>query len=95
MKLVHRFGWLVIGLVLGIGATFAVQSVGAQTQSQVAKFRIVVEPSVRSLKATCELGCAWKTVSYSCDAEGRQAQPQAQGQPCKASIDQEGVGGIK
>ena len=93
MKLFDRLGWLVIGVVLGIVVTFTAQSLGAQ--AQVAKFRIVVEPSVRSLKATCEVGCAWKTVAYSCDPEGRQAQPQAQAQPCKASIDQEGVGGIK
>jgi hypothetical protein len=57
----------------------------ARGQSQLAEFQIVVEPSARGLKATCARGCAWKTLTFTCDPNAA----------CKAGIDEQGVGGVK
>lgn len=56
-----------------------------RAQSQIAKFQIVVEPAAGGLKAVCLTGCAWKELTFGCDAN----------RPCKAEIDQLGVGGVQ
>lgn len=54
-------------------------------QTRVATFRIVVESSAKGAKATCIEGCAWKQLAFNCDPS----------RPCKAQIDQFGVGPVK
>jgi hypothetical protein len=71
----------------GIALTVAASQVGHAQQAQPAVFRIVVEPSATGLKATCVNGCAWKELSFDFK--------RADKQPCKAEIDQLGVGGVK
>ena len=71
--------WQVVLMVL---ALVIVAWRAGQAQSQVAQFRIVVEPTAAGLKAACISGCAWKELSFGCD----------KGRPCKAEIDQLGVG---
>lgn len=58
----------------------------AQSEPKVADFRMIVQVTGRGLVATCIQGCAWKELSFGCgDAK----------QPCRAEIDQFGVGGVK
>ena len=73
---------IVATALVGLGWTF----VSAQTKAPLPVFQIVVEPSANGLKATCVKGCAWKTLDFGCEVKG---------QPCKAEIDQFGVGGVK
>ena len=55
-------------------------------QGQVSPFQVRVEVSGTALKAECLKGCKWKTLTYECaDAKV----------PCKAEIDELGVGGSK
>jgi hypothetical protein len=76
---------LLIGAI-GVAVVGFARLTGAQTQPP-AVFQIVVEPSANGLTATCLKGCAWKTLSFGCEPK--------KGEPCKAEIDQLGVGGTK
>jgi hypothetical protein len=73
--------WQVVLMVL---ALVVVAWRAGQAQAQIAQFRIAVEPSATGLKAVCISGCAWKELSYGCD--------KTVAVPCKAEIDQLGVG---
>jgi hypothetical protein len=73
--------WQVVLVVLAL--VIAGWQVG-QAQSRLAKFQIVVEPTATGLKAVCLSGCAWKEITYGCY--------KTVGTPCKAEIDELGVG---
>jgi hypothetical protein len=75
---------LILGSLLTGALVFSAWQLG-QAQSQLAEFQIVVEPSASGLKATCARGCAWKTLTFTCDPNAA----------CKAGIDERGVGGVK
>jgi hypothetical protein len=49
-----------------------------------AGFQMTVEPSAHGAKFECQRGCSWKTLSFDCP----------ESQPCKAVVDQTGVGTV-
>ena len=80
---------LAVGTVaLGVAAWQVGQARERTTaQTQIATFRIVVEPSANGLKATCVSGCAWKELTFGCELPLKQS--------CKAEIDQAGISGAR
>lgn len=66
-------------------AASAWQLGNAQTKVEVSNFKIHVEKTPTGIKAQCLTGCAWKELSWSCDDAKN---------PCKAEVDQHGVGGV-
>jgi hypothetical protein len=72
-------------VALVIVALIAAAWTVGRAQAQVGQFRIVIEPSATGVKAVCISGCAWKELSWDCD----------KARPCKAEIDQLGVGGAQ
>jgi hypothetical protein len=58
----------------------------ARAHTQLADFRITIEPSADGATLTCSKGCAWQTLSLTCDERGR---------PCKGEVDQSGVRRLK
>ena len=57
----------------------------AQAQSRVAEFKITVQLTGGGLIAQCSQGCRWTEVSFGCGDPKK---------PCRAEIDQQGVGTI-
>ena len=74
-------------LTVVIALTFAASAWQlGRAQSQVSPFTMQIEFTAFGIKAECLKGCAWKTLTFGC-TEART--------PCKAEIDQLGVGGVK
>lgn len=54
-------------------------------QTQLADFKLTVEPTATGAKLTCLKGCSWSTLSFKCPT------PNA----CKGEVDNSGVGVAK
>jgi len=78
----------ILTVIVAIGFIASAWQLGrAQGQvAPVAPFTMQIEFTAFGIKAECLKGCAWKKVTYGCTQERT---------PCKAEIDQLGVGGVK
>lgn len=72
------------GIIL-VGLLGAAAGVGvAGSAQEVTRFAVVIMPSADGARLTCESGCSWKELSFSCGGLT----------PCEARVDQDGVGGV-
>jgi hypothetical protein len=71
-----------VAFILASIAAVSWSLMGAK-QGQVSDFEIIVEPNAAGLSATCNAGCAWKSLSFGCGEEA---------QSCRVKIDEHGVG---
>ena len=76
---------ILIALALTAVIVVAWQVGRAQAQTKVSEFKITVQLTGGGLIAQCSQGCAWKELSFGC------GDPK---NPCRAEIDQLGVGTI-
>jgi hypothetical protein len=77
----RRWTLIAFAVVIVVAASWFVGR--AQAQPRVSEFNITVQLSNGGLVAQCSLGCVWKDITFSC------GDPR---QPCRAEIDQFGVG---
>jgi hypothetical protein len=77
---------MLMRIALVLAMVFAAWHFG-RAQTQLADFRITIEPSASGVKLESSKGCAWKTLSVKCGPM----------QPCKIEVDQTGGGlaGVK
>ena len=71
---------------VGFGIGVLLLSVLAAKPLFFSEFEITIETTATGLTATCEHGCAWQTLSYSCGDEA---------ESCQAVIDEKGVRSVE
>ena len=67
--------------ILGVVALLLSLQGSAWSDSKYAHFKIIVTDTAQGIELTCEEGCAWKTLTFSCSGKT----------PCESGIDEFGM----
>lgn len=68
-------------LLLVLAAFWALSPTPSTADQTTKSFRIVIEKTESGFEMVCEEGCAWETLSYSCDGQS----------DCKALLNKSGI----
>ena len=73
----------IVGVLISLATTLVAWQARARSEDKPVSFSIVVTQTTKGLEMKCQKGCAWKTLTYSCDGKV----------PCSAIVDERGVQG--